>query len=363
ITHRFEFWNFFSAEEQKAKIFTRQNLPKPDYRLVLLAGEWSSSSFWFERRYEYQTVIPLSEIGRTGIVCIHKNEDDMRNLHKELDRFWNEVPVMASDKISENIIDDKIQRNDLTPLRHDEHDDFTRINHNKEKNVLTITAEYGSDITKIYAYSVTFLFRCYCWFMATAFIFLCFAVLFFSDKIKQKTIPILNAAVERVTETFNDDELIKQNFNRLKNELNLAGNGEPVTYFVASFSCIMLLSAVSLIAGLFFYLVHCPYYVRMKIRFEDSPHRHCELTVDTWTDTKHDRSGRIDYSSFCRLIPAEPATHWLLTGHKLFDRNPVWRCPLQVVLITPQGSFPIPAAHTEEQKKIIKTIIALLKKG
>ena len=59
---------------------------------------------------------------------------------------------------------------------------------------------------------------------------------------------------------------------------------------------------------------------------------------------------------FFRVIPATPKTNRLLVGRPLIVRNPGWKQRHQAVLITEEGTFPLPCAGIDEQEQIIERI-------
>ena len=62
------------------------------------------------------------------------------------------------------------------------------------------------------------------------------------------------------------------------------------------------------------------------------------------------------FQVFFRVIPATPKTNRILTGRPLFAKNPGWKQPCQVVLITDEGAFPLPCGSVDEQEQILKRI-------
>ncbi len=103
-------------------------------------------------------------------------------------------------------------------------------------------------------------------------------------------------------------------------------------------------------------LIRWPFWKSWTVCFRNTLWRPTTMTGDWSDDRMTHRSGRKSYTPFCAAVPGRPGMHRLLTGRSLFDRNPGWRAPWQVIIITAEGSFPLPVADEKERQRVIRTI-------
>ena len=82
--------------------------------------------------------------------------------------------------------------------------------------------------------------------------------------------------------------------------------------------------------------------------------------------TNYRRQSMISITPQFRLLPATPDTNPFITGrleNRLWTdrKNPGWQAPFQVVVVTEDGSFPLPCASEEEQTTVIRLVESFLK--
>ncbi len=122
---------------------------------------------------------------------------------------------------------------------------------------------------------------------------------------------------------------------------------------LAMFAVWMAIQLVFVMACRF---VRWPFWKRWTVIMKFWPRRPHELRFSWRHDRTRRREPMRDFATFFRVIPATPKTNRLLTGRSHFSRNPGWKQPYQVVLITGEGSFPLPCGGIEEQEQIIQRV-------
>ena len=127
--------------------------------------------------------------------------------------------------------------------------------------------------------------------------------------------------------------------------------GGAVTITVVIWFALLL---IYIVISLF---VRWPFWRRWTVILKNVlPHHRCEALFSWRNDRTHLRESTKKFSFFFRVIPATPKTNRLLTGRRLFATNPGWKQPHQVVLITAEGSFPLPCGDAVEQEEIFHRI-------
>jgi hypothetical protein len=120
---------------------------------------------------------------------------------------------------------------------------------------------------------------------------------------------------------------------------------------------IVVWAALLLIFIFFSRIVRWPFWKRWTVIVKNIlPHQRCVLLCSWKTDRSHCRESEKKFRFYFRVIPATPKTNRLLTGRPFFSKNPGWKQRHQVVLITAQGTFPLPCGDTAEQEEMMDRI-------
>ena len=102
--------------------------------------------------------------------------------------------------------------------------------------------------------------------------------------------------------------------------------------------------------------VRWPFWRRWTVILKNQPSRPWRVLFSWKNDRVHSREPEKHIRFFFCVIPATPKTNRLLTGRSWFSNNPGWKQPHQVVLVTGEGSFPLPCGSPEEQEQIVERI-------
>jgi len=104
-------------------------------------------------------------------------------------------------------------------------------------------------------------------------------------------------------------------------------------------------------------IVRWPFWKRWMVFMKYRSRQPSEILYSWRNDRANRKEPPKRPGPFFRVIPATPKTNRLLTGRPLISHNPGWKQRHQVVLITEEGTLPLPCANIDEQEQIIERII------
>jgi len=403
------------TQRQRQRIYNRADVPPPvtwihasppyirnSHNSRIRYGKYNDWVFRFETRFPFQ-------LRKTrGVICFHQTEVEMLTLQKTIDEFLVETPydktlfeqteaalglqsttrktLVKSQVVREQKRDaakfDSVKRYAFDrgetairrgdePVAKGESAAKKKRSRNKSYDLrrysmVKVEEEISADLTqgtlKLVATSGGFLSSC----MATLSVLLFYTGLFtliiggsvfltmqiwYWDKLEHYLVPQVE---ERMIAPL-PEEVREPMANALDWYIDASRGGEYQYVAVANtFGIWLVLLLIYIVLSRF---LRWPFWRRWTVILKNIlPHERCVALFSWRNDRTHIRESEKKFSFFFRVIPASRKTNRLLTGKRRFSRNPGWRQPHQVVLITAEGSFPLPCGDAIEQDEIIDRI-------
>lgn len=408
----FGFWQW-----RKQTLYNRADVPQPVFWVQVVRSD-KKASFHLEghKVRQYQTRFSFAKEKNLGVICVHKAEWEMRQLNREIDDFFAETPYdkslfvqsetaftppVAARKLNEKQ-QKKQPRNEnreekRRSSRFDETKRYafdrgeTRIRRgdesfdkgeSKPKRVRSkqtyrknyklrhhsmvevdeqISVDLKSGTLKLVSTTRSHFSR----FMAIVSIF-CYRLLFWSivlggpalvylhcvhgPEVNQYVVPKLEALISTHIPAENREPFE----NALREYIDTNNRGdENLNVACLIFFGWCLLFPVFIV---FSRLLRWPFWGQWTVKMHHTEMRSYEILFSWRNDRAKRKEPSKGFVIFFRIVPAMPKTNRLLTGRPFRDGNSGWRQPYQVVLITDEGSFPLPCGSVDEQEQIVKRI-------
>lgn len=412
-----EYLDFGNGRWSSHKIFDRAKLPKPN-RFIVRTGEDNQNVLpRDEGSLRYETRIAHRERGSGGTVIVHKSEKIMERLQELVDVFWNEVPydpgIKAFDEaevrrlprfFSKNprgdeervphdpderekkIRNEKIDRNDSGFDREERGFDrgeeksrrkkrakifFPRIgkgvvpgdeksmvsaelelNEQRAGKTLSLLSVRGGRASTVLANISSWTYK-----IVSALVFVVSVALFMLYICNR------DEATERIFDFYENrilSDFVPENGQEFFLEVMREYRGidpRERLYLDPILLGTFLLLVPHFLLYFPFLILRWPFWRCWLVRLEYYRTAHCKIVSSTWNDRFRKDFSKISYGKFFRAVPAGPKTNRLLTGRTIFSfLNPAWKMPCQVVIVSEEGSVPIPCSGKEEQERIIRML-------
>lgn len=400
---RWPSWEEPIVLRSRRRIYDRGRLHPPVSRPVflreekeLVSGQFLSYYVARQRLYRYEIRVPLAARGGRGVICNAETEHRMNEFQAEIDRFWDEVPCVVAVTLADASCSDTISEpvESFKDYSFNRGEDFTghgdeppapvekpkpikderpivtvrkKFRERRNEKSLTLISERGGPVLRTLGRTSLWLYRLLqlAFFVGVIGIFVYwehFEPVFvdWSDRLSVEVFEILKNCDLPVKGDETVGDMMKRDLGDetistlMKRELN----ADPLEFRIF-FGLLFVLPLMVMFAGFAdaaLQIVRWPFWGRWKVRFRHSSRKPHLVTFDWRTDRRSGRSKRLSYAPFFLAIPATPKTHRMVTGQRLWDLNPGWYRPFQVVIITAEGSFPLPVAGPEEQRRVIDTL-------
>lgn len=391
---------FPRTESVKPFPWIQSNVPR-SFRLEENEPYYSSNLF--------ETRLPHSEFGRSGTICLHGSEAEMREFQELIEKFWAEIPPTetaagereggfhterksASRRVKKSIFpgrkkkrksdgekyftlyrgDEAIDRGEemaergepekRTNLKDEVNnrgpDSMVVISRRKNTHgmeKIELVSEKGGPVSSFLAgLSVFYLtFFKYAFFASAILTLAVYCIQW--ETLSPKLADCLKDAVVRFVPLEPGGEM-----------LEMFGSYLEIRPDVRRFLDLVPLGVVLFIVPqialwLFSRFVRWPFWKRwtLKIvhyRTKDGKSDDCRLVCEWRNDRAVYRLPSMSCTRFYKAVAANPGTNRMMTGRTWADRNPGWRMPYQLVLATSWGSLPFPCAGPEERDRVIALI-------
>ncbi|MCL2117352.1 MAG: hypothetical protein FWH27_02885 [Planctomycetaceae bacterium] len=403
------------AQWHKQRIYNRADVPPPVTWIHAISPNFRSfrlidnSLSW---EFHYETRFPFLLRKTRGVICMHPGKEKMLALQKAVDDFLAEVPYDKTlfDRTEASLSSQNVTRNTIVkPQEREQKRDATRFDSAKRYafdrgetpirrgdesvakgepaakkkrtrnksyalrrcSMVKIEEEVSADLTQGTLKLVSTSGGVFSAGMAVLSILLFYAgllTLVIGGSVYLAMQIYRWEQIERCFERYLAPHLEQSVFPRLPEEMR-----EPVVdamqwYFGASqggeqkFGAVTITIVIWLVLLLmsimFSRMVRWPFWRRWTVEMKNIlPHHRCEALFSWRNDRNHTRESAKKFNFFFRVIPATRKTNRLLTGRPRFAKNPGWKQPYQVVLITAEGSFPLPCGDPVEQEEIMDRFI------
>lgn len=375
---------------ENVRAYDRRSMPAAVTWLVPLGQEYAGG-FKFRRTFRFELHIACGEAGAAGYVIDCGSERQMDRLANDLDRFMEETPYDESlwsaeeERLREPIKAKlevrerrepspmaackqlRLDRNE-TPIEHDPDPRsrfLVRIEPKDDKSPLTLSTRRGGFLSKSLAnlsYGI--------WQLVTGLLVygVIFAGMFgggfcwlfvpdIEDRMKD-----YRGRIEPQLHAFVHDRVLPVLAGSLAEPLReayLRDPGDGLYMFLAVGVLFVVIPAwisTLWLVNLIFQLVRWPFWERRELRFHGRPGQAGSKIVLLRSSDRLRRRTIGHTASFFRLVSAHPKTHPLLTGRSSHDRDPAWESRFLLVVVTEDGSFPLPVSGPEEQEFLIRHI-------
>ena len=397
---------------RKQRIYNRADVPPPVV--------WVRSGYLGYRRsfrldkdptLRYETRFPFQLLKNGGVICIHPTQERMLALQKVIDDFWAETPydkavyeqAVFEQSVAVQISQGATLKTTATPQKREQKRNVAKFNETKHyafdrgetpirrgdepvtkgepsakkhrkqresyvlrhRSMVKIEEDVSADLTRgtlklvstsggIFSISLAtlsmLLYYAGLWVLVGGGVWFLVMQIWYCEQLEQHLAPY----TEKIIAACPKEEMRESVENAVQWYIDAGRGGINKTMSVAT--TLVVLSVMLLIYVCVGLLVRWPFWKRWIVMIKHRPRQSTEVLCSWRNDRVRRKEPPKSPGPFFRVIPAMRKTNRLLTGRPLILRNPGWKQRHQAVLITEEGTFPLPCGSIDEQEQIIERI-------